>query len=126
MDERRRFSRSPAKEKAFLKSRENSPHEGLLMDVSSGGMRILSNANIKIGTALTGQFKIMPNLGNFYVSAEVVWSKPLKPEGDGLPSDRQSHKPEGDGLASLGQSHRQSQDFEVGIKFNKVSTIPVE
>ena len=96
MDERRRFRRSPAKEKAFLKSRENKPHEGLLMDVSSGGMRILSNANIKIGTALTGQFKIMPNLGNFYVSAEVVWSKPL------------------------------SKDYEVGIKFNKVSTIPVE
>lgn len=101
MDERRKYRRSPAKEKAFLKSRENNPQEGLLMDVSSGGMRISSDANIKVGTALSGQFKIMPDLGNFYVSGEVIWSKPAGKEA-----------PE--------------KGYELGIKFNKVSTIPAE
>lgn len=101
MDERRKYRRSPAKEKAFLKSRENNPHEGSLMDVSSGGMRISSDSNIKVGTTLTGKFKIMPDLGNFYVNGEVVWVKPLGEE-----------------------AHQAG--YEVGIRFSKVSTIPVE
>lgn len=98
MDERRKYRRSPAKEKAFFKSRENKPHAGLLIDVSSGGMRISSEANIKVGTRLSGQFKIMPDSGNFYVHAEVVWSKPRADQA-------------------------QTAGYEVGIRFSKVSTI---
>ena len=101
MEERRRFRRTPAKEKAFLQGKEAKRQEGLLMDVSSGGMRFLSDAKLKIGASLFGQFKIMPNLGDFYIAAEVVWVKPVTKEPD------------------------HATTYEVGIKFNKVSTIPI-
>lgn len=101
MDERRKYRRTPSKEKAFLKCKENNPHEGELLDVSSGGLRMLSSAKIKAGSALSGKFKIMPQLGSFYVSGEVVWVKPITIESN-------------------------QAAYEVGIKFNKVSTIPPE
>lgn len=98
MEEKRKFRRTPTKEKAFLKGQDTA-HESHLMDVSSGGMRILSDTDIKIGSSLSGQFKIIPTSGNFYVSGEVVWVKPKTGQGQG-PA------------------------YEIGIKFNKVSTIP--
>lgn len=101
MDERRKFRRTPAKEKALLQSKEHhSKQESQVIDVSSGGMRILSDTPLKAGTMLSGQFKIMPTLGNFYIAAEVMWVKPKIGEVD---------KPL----------------YEIGVKFNKVSTIPV-
>ena len=99
MEEKRKFRRTPTKEKAFLQDKEqNKPRESHLMDVSSGGMRILSDTNIKVGSPLSGQFKIIPTSGNFYVTGEVIWVKP-KTEGAQMPA------------------------YEIGIKFNKVSTI---
>lgn len=100
MDERRKCRRTPAKEKAVLESREHSRQESQLIDVSSGGIRIISDTNIKVGTIVSGKFKIMPTLGDFYISAEVAWNNPIS---------SQASKPL----------------YEVGIKFNKVSTIPV-
>ena len=98
MEERRRFRRTTAKEKALLQAKE-SKHEGSLLDISSGGMRLLSDNEITIGSCVSGQFKIMPHMGNFYVTGEVVWTKPAK--------------------------EPQRTAYEVGIKFNKVSTIPI-
>ncbi|MDP2927349.1 MAG: DNA translocase FtsK 4TM domain-containing protein [Candidatus Omnitrophota bacterium] len=37
----------------------------------------------------------------------------IRPQGDGLPSSRQSHKPPGDGLASNSQSHK-PQELKIG------------
>lgn len=100
MEEKRKFRRTPTKEKAFLENKEQSKqHEGHLMDVSSGGMRILSDTNIKVGSSLSGKFKIMPTLGNFYVTGEVMWVTPKT-------------------------GNTQKSAYEIGIKFNKVSTIP--
>ena len=100
MEEKRKYRRSPAKEKAYVQAKEhNKQHESQLLDVSSGGMRILSEASLKIGTMLSGSFKIMPTMGNFYVHGEVVWVKPLADE-------------------------TQNTAYEIGIRFNKVSTIP--
>lgn len=101
MDEKRKYKRTPAMEKAFLKCKENTPQEGELLDVSSGGLRMLSAAKIKVGSTLTGKFKIMPQLGSFYISGEVVWVKPITDASN-------------------------QAVYEVGIKFNKVSTIPTE
>ncbi|TAN60798.1 PilZ domain-containing protein [bacterium] len=98
MDERRKFRRTGAKEKAQIRAAQ-SRHEGALLDISSGGMRILSENHIAIGTQLSGQFKIMPRTGNFYVSGEVVWVKPAK-------------EPQANG-------------YEIGIKFAKVSASPL-
>lgn len=99
MEERRKFRRSDAKEKALLHGKETKHESSLLIDISSGGMRILSDNHIKIGSSVSGQFKIMPHMGNFYVSGEVVWAKPTK------------------------EPHHNA--YEVGIKFTKISTIPI-
>lgn len=98
MEERRKFRRTGAKEKALLGAAQIR-HEGSLLDISSGGMRILSENQIAIGTQVSGQFKIMPHMGNFYVSGEVIWVKPAK-----------------DPLAF---------GYEIGIKFSKVSASPL-
>ncbi len=62
-------------------------------------MRVLLNNDIKVGSNIFGQFKILPNLGNFYVKGEVLWVKPQNPK-------------------------LKSAAFEVGIKFAKINTIP--
>ena len=100
MEERRKFRRSSTKEKASLESKEGSKQESTLLDVGSGGMRILSESNVKPGSAISGKFKIMPDSGHFYVSGEVRWVKP---------TTKDRHQP----------------PYEIGIKFNKVSTIPI-
>lgn len=98
MEERRKYRRTGAKEKALLCA-AHGRHEGSLMDISSGGMRIFSDTHIATGTQVSGQFKIMPHMGNFYVSGEVVWVKPAK-------------EPPAFG-------------YEIGIKFAKVSASPL-
>lgn len=99
MQEKRKFRRSASKETASLESKEGSKQESQIVDVSSSGMRIFSDVSIKTGAHLSGKFKIIPNSGHFYVSGEVVWVKPAKDP---------------------------SQGYEAGIKFNKVSTIPIQ
>lgn len=95
MKERRKFARLHSQDKAFLQ-KENKLEEGRVMDISPGGMRVLVSNNIKEGSIITGEFKIIPNSGNFYVLGEVMWARPAKPAS-----------------------------FEVGIKFSKVSTVPL-
>jgi Tfp pilus assembly protein PilZ len=100
MLEKRRFSRLQAKEKVFWRKEEDLQQEVLLLDVSPGGMRILLNDKINLGSRISGQFEIIPNLGHFYVQGEVIWVKPAV--------DKTKHT-----------------GFEVGIKFTRVSTIPI-
>lgn len=99
MREKRKFSRLKSQDKAFLKEKDRA-EEGKLLDISPGGMRILLSNNIKVGSAISGEFKIIPKSGGtFYVQGEVVWAKQA--------------------------SEKSSPDsFEVGIKFRKVSTVP--
>ena len=99
MVEKRRFGRLPAKEKVFLRKEEDLQQKVLLLDVSLGGMRILLDNKIDVGSPISGQFEIIPNLGHFYIQGEVIWVKPTV--------DNPKHS-----------------GFEVGIKFTKVSTIP--
>lgn len=100
MVEKRRFSRLQAKEKVFLQKEQGRQEEVMLLDVSPGGMRVLLNDKINVGSRILGQFKIIPEGGPFYVQGEVVWVKPT------IDMTKQP-------------------GFEVGIKFNKVSTIPL-
>lgn len=100
MKERRRFSRLQSKERTSLqKDTGQEKHEGLLLDVSPGGMRILLNREIKVGSLVSGQFKILPHSGHFYTRGEVAWARPVHPK------DKNS-------------------SFEVGVKFSKVSAVP--
>jgi hypothetical protein len=97
MEERRKFSRLQTKEKAFLNETDAGSAKGSIVDISPGGMRIILDTQASPGTAISGQFKILPTLGPFYVKGEVAWVKPAKEQAG----------------------------FEVGIKFNKISAAPL-
>jgi len=99
MRERRKFSRWPAKEKVQLNHIDNK-YEELLLDISPGGMRVVLDNELKVGSAVSGQFKIIANQEPFYVHGEVVWVKP-----------------------AVDQANRGC--YEIGIKFNKISTTPI-
>ncbi|MCK9594565.1 MAG: PilZ domain-containing protein [Candidatus Omnitrophica bacterium] len=101
MKERRRYTRLATKGKTSLNKDGKDAEEGFLMDISPGGMRILLESQTRVGSVISGQFKIIPHIGPFYVKGEVAWINPLK--------DAQNN----------------SNRFEVGVKFNKVSTIPI-
>lgn len=102
MLEKRKFSRCRIKEKALIKKEDNREVEGFVLDVSMGGMRVLLDKPIKIGSKLSGQFKVVPYLGQFFVQGEVIWSKPMA-DDKGNPGG-----------------------YGVGAKFTKVSTVPFE
>lgn len=104
MKEKRRFNRLKSKDKALLRIEGERQEEGFLLDVTSSGMRILLDKEIKVGTSLLGQFKIIPHIGHFYVRGEVVWVKKA--------------------AGGSGEEKNKTQAFETGIKFSKVSTIP--
>lgn len=97
MEERRKFNRLLSQEKANLQKKGIS-EEGKLVDISPAGMRILLNNSIEVGNSVCGSFRIMPQLGNFYVQGEVVWVKP---------------------------NNSQSKSYDAGIKFSKVSALPL-
>ncbi len=101
MRERRKFFRLPSDDNAVLEAEKGSQLQSQLLDVSSGGMRILThNKNIKIGNTISGQFKINPNMGNFYVRGTVVW------------------------VTSKSETSKTTA-YEIGIKFDKISTLPL-
>jgi Tfp pilus assembly protein PilZ len=97
MQERRRFDRLETKEKASLNKEGAESEQGQLLDISPGGMRIILEKESSVGSLISGQFKILPNAGPFYVKGEVAW---VKPAGE------------------------RARAVEVGIKFNKISAIP--
>lgn len=98
MRERRKSTRLKSQDKARLE-KESKPEEGQLLNISLGGMCILLDNDIKVGSPVSGEFKIIPgSSGTFYVHGEVVWVKPAE--------DKKTRR-----------------SFEVGIKFYKVSTV---
>jgi c-di-GMP-binding flagellar brake protein YcgR len=98
MQERRRFNRCKLEQKAKVSMEANREERGMLLDVSVGGMRILLNRKVELGSQLSGEFKIIPHLGPFYVRGVVAWTKAVNQKGSNL--------------------------WEVGVKFTKVNTIP--
>ncbi|MFH1338433.1 MAG: PilZ domain-containing protein [Candidatus Omnitrophota bacterium] len=98
MQERRKFNRCKLEQKAKVSTEADREERGMLLDVSVGGMRIMLSKKVEVGSRLTGQFKIIPHLGPFYVQGIVAWIRAVKDQG--------------------------APYWEVGVKFNKVSTIP--
>jgi len=98
-EERRKFTRLFTNENSVL-DKEGKKQNASLADISPGGMKIACDDAVEVGSVISGQFKILPNLGPFYVKGEVVWIKPDSKQTD-------------------------SRSYEVGVKFNKVSTIPI-
>ena len=95
MQERRKASRLPRQEKTFVE-KDSGKKEIKLMDISLGGMRVQIDEELKVGTVLTLQANILPLSGSFFMRGEVTWVKTVGP----------------------GQ-------FETGVKFTKISTIPL-
>ena len=100
MHEKRKSSRLNTSEETFLTQDDGRKTGAKLVDISLGGMRVMMNEDLKTGSELSGQFKILPHSSPFYIKGIVSWSKPC-------------------------QEKNHSYKFEVGIKFTKINTIPI-
>ena len=96
MQEKRKAARLLRKEKTFV-DQETGRKEVSLIDISLGGMRVLLDEELKIGTTLSLKINILPHSGTFYVRGQVLWVKKTT-----APCN-----------------------FEAGVKFTKISTIPL-
>ncbi|MDD5669322.1 MAG: PilZ domain-containing protein, partial [Candidatus Omnitrophica bacterium] len=72
MEEKRKHKRLGTRESASLLGGDGSEHHVSVHDVSLGGMRILLGSELKLGTKISGRFKILPKIGPFYVTGQVV------------------------------------------------------
>jgi c-di-GMP-binding flagellar brake protein YcgR len=99
MRERRKFSRWSTREKVNFNLKD-ARQEELVLDISPGGMRVVLDNELKVGSIISGQFKIIANQEPFYVRGEVVWVR-----------------------RAIDQINRPC--YEIGIKFNKISTTPI-
>lgn len=102
MLEKRKSSRCNLNKKAVMKKEGSPAEEVTVLDISMGGMRVLLDNPVEAGSKVSGEFKIVPYLGNFFVQGEVVWNRP-----------------------AVDEKGRQC-GWAVGAKFTKVSTIPIE
>ena len=97
MRERRKFSRCSLSQKAKVSTKEDRAKDALLVDVSVGGMKFFSDKKAELGSELSGEFKIVPYLGPYYIQGVVVWTKQAKQED--------------------------ASGWEIGVKFTKVDTL---
>lgn len=102
MHDKRKFKRCQIKEKAWLGKEGELNNEAFVFDVGMGGVRVLLDKKIDVGSKLMGRFKIVPYMGEFFVKGEVVWSK------------------------AVADDTGNTTGYAVGITFNKVNTIPFE
>ena len=101
MQEKRKFKRLATGKETYVKEGGGKEKKATVVDISLGGMRVTLEGDIKVGSFLSGQFKILPSMGPFYVNGEVIWVKPLK-QDTGHPC------------------------YEVGVKFKNISAVPLE
>lgn len=102
MQDKRKYKRCQIKEKAWIDEEGALNNEASVFDVSMGGVRVLLDKKIDVGSKLSGRFKIVPYMGEFFVKGEVVWSK------------------------AVADDTGNTTGYAVGITFNKVNTIPFE
>jgi c-di-GMP-binding flagellar brake protein YcgR len=99
MREKRKFSRWQTKKETYFKPRESSQGNTLL-DISPGGMRIVLDNKVVVGSHISGEFRITEGQGPFYIRGEIVWVKP-----------------------AVDQANRAC--YIVGIKFKRIRTKPI-
>ncbi|HOU36981.1 MAG TPA: PilZ domain-containing protein [Candidatus Omnitrophota bacterium] len=95
MQERRKTGRLARHERTFVEH-ASGKKETTLLDISIGGMRVQLDEELKVGTPLTLRASILPHAGAFFMAGTVTWVK----------------------KNDLGA-------YETGVRFNKVSTIPL-
>ena len=94
MDEKRRFDRWGLGRSAYI-DLEGEKSEAQVIDVSIGGMRIITDTPLDRERVVSSEFKILPNVGPFFVKGRIIWT-----------------------IAKEGA-------FESGVVFDKVSTAPL-
>ena len=94
MDEKRRFGRWGLGSSAYI-DLGGEKAEVQVIDVSIGGMRIITDTPLDKDRVINSEFKILPNVGPFFVKGRIIWTTPK--EGA----------------------------FESGIVFDKVSAVPL-
>jgi len=95
MQERRKTRRLQRGEATFLEY-PSGKKATTLLDISIGGMRVELDEEFKVGTPLMLKASILPHAGEFFMAGRVTWVK----------------------KNAIGA-------FETGVKFTKVSTIPL-
>ena len=95
MIERRKNRRLPRAEKITGLAGLGQKTDMTLLDISLGGMRIITNTELKLSSPMSLQLNILPNSGAFFIRGEVSWTKPVT-----------------------------GSQFEAGIKFTKISAVP--
>jgi len=95
MEEKRRFNRWDWDNKAYV-GLKGKKEEVKVIDISIGGMRIITDTALDRTESFKGEFKILPNMEPFFIKGKVIWTQPK----GGL--------------------------FESGIVFDKVSTIALD
>ncbi len=101
MQEKRKFKRLATGKETLVKEHLGKEKKATVVDISLGGMRVTLEGETKIGSFLSGQFRILPSMGPFYVNGEVIWVKLLKKDP-------------------------QHPLYEVGVKFKNISAAPLE
>ena len=101
MQEKRKFKRLATGKETYVKESGGKEKKATVMDISLGGMRVTLEGDVQVGNFLSGQFKILPSMGPFYVNGEVIWVKPSK---------KDNFNP----------------CCEVGVKFKNISAAPLE
>ncbi len=73
MGEKRKFNRwETKKEKNAVISCAGVKKEAGILDIGAGGMKISLLNPVEVGTAIEGEFKILPFLGPFFMRGKVI------------------------------------------------------
>lgn len=73
IDEKRRFNRWYVNgiQRAAIASKETREIMNIL-DISAGGISVVSQCPIAMGTLIHGEFEILPHRGSFFISGHVI------------------------------------------------------
>ncbi len=94
MEEKRKHSRWKIEgKKAVIK--EYKEKEVPLIDLSTGGMRLLLREGVPVGSKIAGHFDVSPRLGSYFIDGKVIWT----------------------------QERTNDNNYDVGVQFEKISTI---
>ena len=96
MEERRKHSRWNIQHRHATLKKGMASCDVPLVDLSSGGMRIVLDEDIPVGSKIIGEFRVVPQRSPYFIQGSVTWTRSIP----------------------------QEQKFEVGIEFNKINTIP--
>jgi hypothetical protein len=97
MEEKRRFNRwDSSSEKMATVSYDGGREQVEILDISTGGMRVNFRRAMDIGQIVYGEFKILPQVGPFFIRGKVLRAC----EHDGA--------------------------WETSLSFEKVSSIPLQ